>query len=343
MRPGRRCNQCSAGERLYLVGSTVGLLVAIGFALYGIIADHFQTDDSSYLFIFAVNCCFALIYTVKGIKHEDPYDLMILVLSVAPPTFYIIIDYALGGRTVFKEIRLILGMPFALFIGGFGIYHLWRFLRSKNFMARYGISDIQPRRRAWNTDSDASNEKTQETLRKCLRTMLLFYFLLSVNLQCDISAAVFTLTSGYAVELDSGNIKQKEMFILFFAVVIIASVSCMFGYLSAKNESKLLVIFFGMSSAFLVAAGMYLLVQSAEDLHMADTDHILSRVSLFTSVLMVFMRIITCTGCYLTYQNFGKGLKQTVYGPFKTQTEQSLLVEDGTWRNPGFTDSSVQN
>lgn len=341
MTPGRNCSQCTRKEILYLVGSISGLLTGLGFAVYGIITDRFRSEDSSFLFVFAVNCCFALIYTVKGVKHEDPYDLMILVLSVAPIVLYVTIDYSSNRQTDFKEVRLILCLMFSLFIGSFGIYFLVQYLKSKNFITNYGTSFVPPSRSdALGNSNFNAAQKNYDNLKGYLRTMLLFYFLLSVNLQCDLSAAVFTLTSGYAIQLKSGFFIHKDMFILFFAVMIIAACAFIFGHISIKYESKLCVFFFGMSSVFLVATGMYLLVQAAEDINKTEVDHKLSVITLFTAILMVFLRIITCTGCYLAYNNFGKGLKQAVYGG--NHSEQSGLIERD-WNNPLYTSTDVQN
>lgn len=82
---------------------------------------------------------------------------------------------------------MILGLIFSFYIATIGVYYFWKFARSKKFMTWYGVKI--------NLDWTVNREiiKKNQQLEGYLRTMLLFFFLLSINLQCDVGALIVTL------------------------------------------------------------------------------------------------------------------------------------------------------
>lgn len=100
-------------------------------------------------------------------------------------------------KKLYFQARLILGVIFSFYIATIGVYYFWMFARSKKFMTNYGVKITLD----WTVNSESIKQNQQ--LETCLRTMLLFFFLLSVNLQCDVRA--FTLTSEF-VEIKSISI-----------------------------------------------------------------------------------------------------------------------------------------
>lgn len=329
--------QWSTLEKITLPLTIVGFVILLGFAVYGVIMDHFQKADSGYLFVFIVNCCFGLIYAIKGLRNEDPYDIAILVLSVPPPLTYVTLNYFLGNSTDFKEARLIVGWILGFIIGSLGLYYLKKFHKSKNFLRKNEVEELTQRTgslRETPTNSFKRPKHLSEesggagATKKHSRTKLLFELLLNVNLQLDISGAVLFLTSGYAIKLHSFTINSHGTVAVSILTLAIALFAFFCGRQVVTNYRFSFSIGYGLLSLVLFAAEIYLLYQAAKDIHEDNAERSLCIVAVTVTVLMIFIRIVNCTGFY---QYHGKFIKETENS---NSERRPISAEFGRERHP---------
>lgn len=247
------------------------------------------TDRSSTDFTFAIvlllNTVFCGYYLVHGVLLERPYEIGVLVIATFIVWLYIIINFALAvHKDRVKMARLIVALILSPAIIILGL------LIGKHYH--------DSGRLIFRTVGASSEDQAM------CKTMFFFYGLLKFDLQLGLSMVILILSEGL-------KIRFEEKIILPIGIII-SIAAFIIGYLCVRMENKILGIVFCVALLFEPAYIIYKIITSATE--MTDKTEPLA-VTTFTCAGLAFViHIFVCLFFALAFRNFGKGLKQKVYG-----------------------------
>ncbi|KAL4220980.1 hypothetical protein ACF0H5_019246 [Mactra antiquata] len=224
-------------------------------------------------------------YTISGIFFERPYEIGILVLATVMLWLYLLLNYCISVKGVFKMVRLIISSGLSPFIIVTGTVIARKYRNSKNLIFR--------------------TVGAETVMQEICNTMFIFFDLLKADVQISISLAILS----YHL--------PSYWYVLLPLMIVFGLVSSITGYLSVRFENKVIAIVYAVLWIVMPAFATYMISAAAKELSLfTDTK---MKKSLYTVMLLVAAAcwIVRCACLYFginVFLGFGIGLKQKVFG-----------------------------
>lgn len=275
-------------EICFLVISFGSLLGALGITIERLATVERDSPDFTFALVLILNICFCIYYVLSGVFFERPYEIGILVLATFVVWLYIVLNYAISVKGPFKLARLVVTSVLSPCVIAIGARIARTYHQSKNLIFR--------------------TVGAQASFQELCATMFVFFDLLKADLQVSWSLALLILTSGQNLDLEDK---------VFLPVsLVLGAASFITAYLAVRFENKMLAIFYAVIWIMMPAYAIFLVVKAANDL---PSDSIDTKVSLNAVIFVAAGACVLVRGTSAwfgvkAFVNFGKGLKEKVYG-----------------------------
>ncbi|KAI8500246.1 hypothetical protein Bbelb_218120 [Branchiostoma belcheri] len=310
--PTRSCGSLEKHELFFLVLTILGVLGTVGLTIYRlarITSVDAETADFTFALVLIINTVACLIFVVHGLMRERPYEVAIFIIADVIVLIYCIVNYAenptTGTEHTVKLVRLILVVVFSVIAVPLAVYILVSFYQSRNLIFR----------------TVGANEALQNMCD------LTFFneALLKLDFQLELSMVVLVMNKGTDVDPeDIVILSVGTVFVLVWAIM---------GYLSMRFENRVLVIIFLLLWWCEPAYIIYKMVDVAQQLHnkgktLSDTK-IVSAAAIACGIAACVIHSLILVITWTVWGNFGKGLKEKVYGqPAGTEDSRQVVEQE---------------
>lgn len=298
----RSPNSLTKLEIVFLVVSLLSLIACLGITIERAVVSPNDSADFTFALVLLVNVCFCMYYVLSGVFFERPYEIGILVLATGIVWLYLVLNYAINVKGPFKLARLIVSSALSPCVIVMGVLIARNYHESKNLIFRTVGAHI--------------------SLQDICRTMFVFFDLLKADLQVSFSLALLILTSGQKLDMEDK--------ILLPVSLIFGLASFITGYLSVRLESRPAALAYAVIWIAMPAYACYLIVMAAKDLQSDNNEHnvktSLNAVIFVAGGACLVVRSASLFFGIKAFFNFGKGLRQKVYGILD---EPSAINADG--------------
>ncbi|XP_064467645.1 uncharacterized protein LOC135378522 [Ornithodoros turicata] len=274
--PVKRCHAITGKEWAFVFLSAVTLLTSLGFTIDRLAVLPKHSDDFTFALVLLLATLMCMFYVTHGIFKERPYEIVVYILSMIVVLVYLIMNFSTNTASVFKMVRMIVGIILTLPNIVLACVVLNRYCSCWWFVFRMS--------------SDSG-----------VQGMLRMYFacrsLITLDLQLQISMLIFVLDNGSSLDL-------KEKLILGFGVPItVAWLLC--GLYGMKWENKAMT---GLFLALSVFAFVYIGYRCA-GLTAAKPALIFFYATVFCAAVALLTHLAVVITMILVLRNFGRGLK----------------------------------
>ncbi|KAJ7331212.1 hypothetical protein OS493_019994 [Desmophyllum pertusum] len=273
-----------AVEWTFLIISVINVLVAVGLTINRLVVLENDTPDYTFAIILFINIGFCLFYAVHGVLREREFELYAYIVGIIVVLCYISIDLIVNTRTALKWVRLVamvlLGFPNMYF--GIKVAQGFGYLAFKTVGAA-------------------------EELHRMYRYAGMYSCLLKFDLQLAVSLAVFVIMNVTDLELhDKVTIGIGIPLQLAWSIL---------GWFAMRRELMILVQIFIPLSLVEPAYLIYRINKVATNWskNTSDGKDVLAYSFLGAASLAFIVRVLVLITLRFVVNNFGKGLKETVF------------------------------
>ncbi|XP_078697207.1 uncharacterized protein LOC144925160 [Branchiostoma floridae x Branchiostoma belcheri] len=311
--PTRSCGSLEKHELFFLVLTILGVLGTLGLTIYRLASVEAQSADFTFALVLIINTVACLIFVVHGLMRERPYEVAIFIIADVIVLIYCIVNYAenpypkndpSGTEHTVKLVRLILVVVFSVIAVPLAVYILVSFYQSRNLIFR----------------TVGANEALQNMCD------LTFFneALLKLDFQLELSMVVLVMDKGT-------NVDPEDIVVLSVGTVFVL-VWAIMGYLSMRFENRVLVIIFLLLWWCEPAYIIYKMVVVAQQLHKGKTlsdTKIVSAAAIACGIAACVIHSLILVITWTVWGNFGKGLKEKVYGqPAGTEDSRQVVEQE---------------
>ncbi|KAK3598097.1 hypothetical protein CHS0354_019095 [Potamilus streckersoni] len=291
---GRRLNDLTKKEVAFLAVSTITLMSCLGLTIERLVEVDKLSSDYTFTIVLLVNIVFCFYYIVYGVIFERSSELAIYLIGVVIIWVYLVLNYTISVKGPLKLTRLIAACLLCPVTLGLGCFIVKTYYDSGNLLFRIAGAK-------------------QDIQRMC-KLLFLFIDLLKLDLQIGVSLTVLLLTTG------SGHSTLQIVFVVVAGGLTFASF--LIGYFGVRQENYLLMIISATIWISLPAYCIYGIVQTAIDQRRfarADSHTI---VTFICCALGICTRVLLLICGIRVVFNFGKELKDKVYGARQIQQDE---------------------
>lgn len=294
----RTCSSLTKWEWLYLIVSVTSLITSLILTFCTIPTLKKDSFDLTFALVLIYTTLFCFYYVIHGVLKERAFELMVFVITIIILLIYSIMNYISQAQneSKLKLMRLILVCVLGPVLITAGIWLSREYYLSGNLIYRTVGANIN--------------------LQSMCQTMFLCSTLLKFDLQLQGSMVLLVMEKGT-------QIKHSESIILgigFTITIIFVSV----GFLSMRYENKILISIFLIMSISEPAYIIYKFYVAS------DQVKILHKATYICGVLALIIWGCTIVCMYYVMKNFGKGLKEKVYG----LVDPEVIPESEVRENP---------
>ncbi|XP_067140616.1 uncharacterized protein [Centruroides vittatus] len=301
----RTCSSLTKWEWLYMIGSVVALLTSMILTIYTMTKLDKATFDFTFALVLIYTTLFCFYYVVHGVLKERPFELMVFVTTIFIILAYSIMNYFANTKnTDIKVVRLVLVCILGPILIVAGILLSREYYLSGNLIYRTVGANIN--------------------LQSMCNLMFFCSTFLKFDLQLQGSMILLVMENG----TDTDTTEAVILGIGFTITITFITI----GFLSMRFENKILVILFVILSISEPAYIIYLFYKARH------LEQILYRATYLCGSLAIIIWIAKVVCMYFVARNFGKGLKEKVYGDKQTKAldpEVSLPSPQEDAEKPG--------
>lgn len=250
-----------------------------------------SSNDFSFALVLLLSTVFCLWYLIEGIMLERPYEILVLSISTVVVWLYIILNFSLGKRDTVKMVRLIITSLLSPFMIVLGILIAKHYFDSGRLIFRTVGAQTLMQRMCW--------------------TMFGYFGMLKFDLQLSLSMVILILTNGQTLH-------TLELVIIIFGSIIVLGCA-LIGYLGVRHENKILSIIYSVSLIIQPSYVIYKIVESI--LKFSPSTDNLAVPTIVCGALSLVVRVVMVTYFVQSWLNYGKGLKEKVFGGNPTNEE----------------------
>lgn len=273
-------------EWKFLTISVINVLVAIGLTIERLVKLEKDTPDYTFAIILFINIMFCFFYAVHGILREREFELYAYIVGIIVLLSYVCVDLIVNKKKPTKLKWARFGAIIALGIPN--IYFGIKVARDFGFLAFKVVG-------------------ASESLHRMYRYAGMYSSLLKFDLQLGVSLAVFVITKVQVL-------RPQDKVTVGVGIPLQLAWSIL-GWFAMRREWMVLVYLFVPLSFVEPAYLIYRIYQVADNLDkdLADGRDVLDYSFLGAASLAFVVRVLVLVALKLVVNNFGKGLKETVF------------------------------
>ncbi|XP_071839826.1 uncharacterized protein [Apostichopus japonicus] len=290
----RKWNSLTKLEVAFLIIAILSIMSALGLTVERLVDIVSDSDANSVDFTFAIvlliNTGFCLFYIVNGVFGERAFELLVFIAGVLTLLIYCILNFTQTTKStdqtswIIKLVRLILVGIFGPVDIVLGLLIAKQYYQSGNLIFRTVGANL--------------------VLQRLYRNMNLCESLLKFDLQLQITLVVLILKDGKSLE-------TLEILVLSIGIPF-SIIYALLGWLALRIESKVCSIIFLLASLAEPAYIIYKIVNVSKN--WSEEDLLIQMTIIVASWAGLGVRILLSVAFFRSFKNFGKGLKDKVYG-----------------------------
>ncbi|XP_052821486.1 uncharacterized protein LOC128246948 [Mya arenaria] len=286
----RTLGSLSGLERLFLISSGVGMGTVLVLLVVKMALVTPKSTEFAFSLVLSFNILFCLYYLIHGVFCERPYELTVLVIGTTIDWVYLALNYCFTSQDTLKLVRLIITSLFGIGIITMGIILILKYHQSKNLIFRTVGANAE--------------------LQNMCHVMYVYIGVLKADLQVSVTLGVLEC-------YDSNGLMLKD-YLLMPLALLVGIFTYFTGYFSMRLESKKMAIAYIICWNTIPVYVLYLIVQASLDLIRGRDDVKLEKeiyaVLFVACATSIIMRSLSLYCGIRAYKNFGKGLRQKVFG-----------------------------
>lgn len=342
----RTCLDLKPTEVVFLIVSLLGILGCLGLTVERLVTLPSQSTDFVFAIILLINTLFCVYYILDGVYRERPYEVSTVVIASVILILYCAIDFAIDNKKcrplinictaneAIKLARLIVIGAVGPIIIALGAVISWSYIQSGNLVFRTVGANIE--------------------LQRMCKIVYFSEALLKFDLQLEITMVVLILQN------ETGDITAIEKTILG-AGIVFAVLWLLLGFVAMWLESRFLTHIFFVTSILepiYISYKIWIVSDQLANQHnealtttsptvnfgtypldstmtpsqnistslpaptMSPASSILEVTVYLIGIFALILRAFLVVFMVRVYRNYGKGLKEKVYGP------PPALIED---------------
>ncbi|XP_033764291.1 uncharacterized protein LOC117345333 [Pecten maximus] len=280
-------------EYVFILLAGLSLLATLVLTIWKLIILPKSSNDFSFALVLLLSTVFCLWYLIEGIMLERPYEILVLSISTVIVWLYIILNFSLGRRDPVKMVRLIITSVLSPFMIVLAILIAKHYFDSGRLIFRTVGAQTLMQRMCW--------------------TIFGYFGMLKFDLQLSLSMVILILTTGETV----GDL---ELIIIVLGTVIVLGCTVI-GYLGVRQENKILTIIYSVTLIIQPSYVIYKVVESI--LKFSPSTDNLAVPTIVCGAVSLVVRCIMITYFVKSWLNYGKGLKEKVFGGNPTDAESN--------------------
>ncbi|KAL3862192.1 hypothetical protein ACJMK2_008179 [Sinanodonta woodiana] len=291
---GRRLSDLNKKEVAFLAVSIITLASSLGLTIERMVKVDKHSSDYTFTIVLLVNIVFGFYYVIYGVIFERSSELAIYLIGVVILWVYLVLNYTISVKGPLKLFRLIAACLLCPVTLGLGCFIVKNYHDSGNLLFR--IVGAKP------------------DIQRMCKLLFLFIDLLKLDLQIGVSLTVLMLTTR------SGHSNLRIVFVVVVGSLTLASF--LIGYFGVRRENYLLMIISATLWISLPAYCIYCIVQTAIDMKRLEGADSHSIVTFLCCALGICTRVLILVCGIRVVFNFGKDLKNKVYGARQIQHDE---------------------
>ncbi|CAL8096255.1 unnamed protein product [Orchesella dallaii] len=282
----RTCSAVTSLEWSFVACSTISIITGCAFNIYRLATLSLNSDEYLFAIIVLVNLIFCIWYLLHGIFQEQPFEVLMFIITTILLSVLIALNYAVvedsdpNGPAHLKLIRFLVTVFLTLPNAVLGLKVGWHYWDSGNLIFKTVGADMR--------------------LQRMCRTLLFGMSLLVFDAQAFISCLILIMERGISDLTDEDKVIMSSgvAFIILWLSI---------GYVAIRKENMHLVWLFFATSIIQPAYTVYLFVDGLREI--VDSYSTIRTYSIFTAGISLVVAHFSLLATFVVIaSNFGKGL-----------------------------------
>jgi hypothetical protein len=283
----RTCANVTLLEWIFITLSVITIGTGFGFTIYRMCTLSGDSSELVFSILILANLCFSTFYLFHGIFQEQPFEILLLLLTTILLWILIMINY-ISSLSVSDKLKLI------------------RFLISSCLTVPMIIFGCVVGRRYWTSARLIFRTVGGDWRLQLMCKQLFFtYSLLMFDGQAMISAVILIMRRGVL------GITNEQIFILVIGTIF-TCLWLLLGYTAMRRESMNITWLFGICSIAQPLYVLYIFVQ-AVDILINSSTLLMVCIFIASGTLLITHFSLLAMVPVVSF-NYGKGLKEKIYG-----------------------------
>ncbi|KAG1676865.1 hypothetical protein GQR58_014071 [Nymphon striatum] len=283
-------------EWLFFAISLASLLASFGLVIQRLATLSKTSDDYTFAILVMITTGFCFYYVLRGILQESLYEILVFIATVVILFIYCVANYIVSTDGTIKLVRLIGISVIGPILIILGLWICKGYKEGGNLVYR----------------TVGANSELQSICRTLLQALSFSVF----DLQLQVSIIVLVLKNGTKLSEDEKivlGVGSAIAFIYFLTV-----------FISMKYEVRFGIYIFWLLSVFEPGYIIY----KVYAVHKSKQYSSLLRDCFYgAAIIALVIRLLFIVNSIFVYRNFGKGLKERVYG-IEEERRRTISSED---------------